>query len=518
MTIGMRSAAREPALAAPALCTLTNLFDRLHAEGIQYCHWKSNEHLRASMTGTTDIDVLVERRSAQALERILSGTTFKRFTTVAWCNYAAIESYLGFDEDSGKLLHLHVHYQLTIGERYLKGYRLPWEELLLSTRQWDETHGLYVADPHLELVLLMVRIALKLRVRDVVLDSLGRKYIRRGPLREFRWLAARIAGDRLREMAAALLGARAAELLLAMVDAGTPTVPLIVAFRRAVEPPLITYRTYGRVAAQWQRWAREWGWRLAKFARRRGFLVPTRRVLPQGGLLVAVVGADGSGKSTVTQAITRWLSAESDAVRVYFGNGKGSISVPRRLLEFGAALVRRVARAPGRPTADGPVVRERSHRGAGKSWLRDVGDLLWIVTLTRERHQRFRRARRARNQGMVVICDRFPQAQLPGLNDGPWLGHWLQDRSPIRRMVARRELAAIRLAEHHAPDLVVKLHVPLHTAQARRANTPTEQLAQKSREIRALQYPNAGRTVDIDASQPLERVLLEVKRALWACL
>lgn len=518
MTLGMRSAEREPALAAPVLSTLTDLFDRLHAEGIRYCHWKSNEHLRASMTGMTDIDVLVERGASQALERILAGTSFKRFTTVAWCSYQAIESYLGFDEDTGKLLHLHVHYQLTIGERYLKGYRLPWEDVLLSTRQWDETNRLYVADPHLELVVFMVRVALKLRLRDVVLDWLGRPYVRRGPLREFRWLAARIARERLREIAGPLVGAAAAERLLAMIDAGTPTVPRILAFRRAIQPPLITYRTYGAVAAQRQRWAREWGWRLAKFLRRHGFLVPTRRVLPQGGLLVAVVGADGSGKSTVTQAITRWLSAETDAVRVYFGNGKGSISFPRRLLELVAALVRRVTQARGRSNAGRSVVPVRSHRGAGKSWLRNWGDLLWIVTLTRERHQRFRRARRARNLGMVVICDRFPQAQLPGLNDGPWLGHWLRDSSFIRRTVARRELAAIRLAEHHAPDLVVKLHVPLHTAQARRANTPTEQLAQKSREIRALQYPGARRTVDIDASQPLERVLLEVKRALWAAL
>jgi thymidylate kinase len=119
---------------------------------------------------------------------------------------------------------------------------------------------------------------------------------------------------------------------------------------------------------------------------------------------------------------------------------------------------------------------------------------------------------------MVVICDRFPQTQFPGLNDGPWLGHWLRHPSSVRQAVARRELAAIRSAEQQAPDLVVKLHVPLHTAQARRPNTPTEQLARKAQQIRALQYPGAGRIVDIDASQPLERVLLDVKRALWECV
>jgi hypothetical protein len=506
MTIGIRSIAPEPAAAVPTLRSLTDLFDRLQADGIRYCHLKSHEHLRPS----TDIALLVDRQATQMLARVLAETSFKRFTTVPWGNSQAIESYLGFDADSGTLLQLQLHYQLTVGERDINGYRLPWEELLLSTRQWDEARRVYVADPHVELVFLTVRVALQLRLRDAVLDSLGRPYVRSGQLREFRWLVARIVIDRLRDVAASLVGARAAGILLAMIDAETPTVRHLLAFRRSLDPPLATSRTLGAVEALRQRWAR--------VARRLGFLVPTRRVLPHGGVLVAFVGADGSGKSTVTEAVTRWLSTYLDAERVYFGNGKGSISLPRRLLELGAALVRRAAGARGRPAAAGAVAPGRSHRGAGTSWLRDWGDLSWIVALTRERQSRVRRARRARKLGMVVICDRFPQTQFPGLNDGPWLGHWLRHPSSVRQAVARRELAAIRSAEQQAPDLVVKLHVPLHTAQARRPNTPTEQLARKAQQIRALQYPGAGRIVDIDASQPLERVLLDVKRALWECV
>jgi len=106
--------------------------------------------------------------------------------------------------------------------------------------------------------------------------------------------------------------------------------------------------------------------------------------------------------------------------------------------------------------------------------------------LPRERRIRFRQARRARNLGLVVICDRFPQAQLPGLNDGPWLGHWMRHRSWIRRAAARSELAAIRLGELQAPDLVVKLHVPIDTALGRRPNIPGEQLARKAEEVAAL--------------------------------
>jgi hypothetical protein len=521
VTIGLRAVggSRETSAAAPVLRAVTDLLDRLHGADIRYCHWKSNEHLRATMTGITDIDILVDRSASQDLARVLADTTFKQFDGIPRRSYPAIESYLGLDAESGRLLHLHVHYRLTLGERYLKGYRLPWEDLLLTTRIWDDVNRIYVAEPHLELTLLAIRAALKLRLRDALLAALGRADVGRGVLREFRWLAERTGrrGDELRAIAGPLLGARAAELLAAMVADPQPTVRQLLAFRRAVTPPLATYRTYGALSAWRRRWARQWGGQLAKLGRRLGLLVPTRRLVRRGGVLVAFVGPDGSGKSTVTTEITRWLSTEVDAIRVYFGNGKGSISVWRRLLELVAALARRAESNGGVPEAE-PAARNPFRRGAGRSRLRDWGDLLWILALTRERRLRFRRATQARNLGMVVICDRFPQAQFPGLNDGPWLGHWLQHPSRVRRAVARRELAAVRLGEHQAPDLVLKLIVPLPKARERRPNIALEQLARKAQEVETLNYPGAGRTVEIDASQPLERVLLDVKRAVWACL
>lgn len=518
MSVAMRSADRETAATVPTLRAVADLFDRLHAEGIRYCHWKSNEHLGATLTGTTDIDLLVDRQATQTLARVLAGTSFKRFTTVGWRSYPAIESYLGLDTDSGKLLHLHLHYRLTLGERRLKGYRLPWEEVLLATRQWDGASRIYVADPHVELLLLVVRAVLKLRVRDLALAALGRAYVRGGVLRELRWLAEQIDQRRLRDVARPLVGARAAGLLLTMAVAPLPTVRQLLAFRRAVRPPLAGYRTYSGLVAWWRRWAREGGGRLSQLARRFGVLNPSRRIVPHGGVLVAFVGSDGSGKSTVTTEIVRWLSAELDTVRIYFGNGKGPASLLRRVLEAVAGVVRRTTRGRARVSPPGPGAPVPSRRGEGKSRLRDLGDALWVLALAGERRRRFRQARHARNLGMVVICDRFPQAEFPGLNDGPWLGHWLAHASGFRRGAARRELAAIRLAEQHAPDLVVKLHVPPHTARVRRPNVPADYLVQKAQEITALQYPGAGRIVDIDASQPLERVLLDVKRALWQCL
>src|SRR5688572_32969105 len=88
------------------------------------------------------------------------------FRSLPHRGYPGVESFVGMDYDTGVLLHLHLHYQLTVGERHLKSYNLPWEDLVLSTRVLDEASGTYVADPNLEYMLLMVRAGLKVRVRE----------------------------------------------------------------------------------------------------------------------------------------------------------------------------------------------------------------------------------------------------------------------------------------------------------------------------------------------------------------
>jgi thymidylate kinase len=483
----------------PCLDEISALFRSLHQSGVRYCHWKSNEHLRASLVGDTDFDVLVSRDDAQLLSRILGATRFKRCLTAAPRRYPGIESYLGHDERTGRLVHFHVHYQLTLGERHLKGYRIPWEHLLLSRRLFRQEEGLYVADPALELILLTVRAALKQRARDLILAGLGRARIPAGVLREFRWLAEQVDRREMVGPAADLVGPRAAALLLEMVEAGSPSPRELTTFRKALVPAPGEYRSYHPLEAPWRRWIREL--QLVRAPRLRP---------PQGGLLIVLLGADGSGKSTLTRELTGWLSRNLDVAAVYFGSGQGPVSLPRQLLQRAAALFKRA-----RPAAS--ASRAAKRRGDGASALRTAGELLWIGSLSRERRRRANRARRARNQGAIVVCDRFPQSQATG-NDGPWLGHWLDHPSWARRTVARQELAAIQYVERLRPDLVIKLEVTRDIAMQRKPETPLNLLEARMRVLEQLRFGEETRVVRIDATRPLDEVLVEAKRAIWDAL
>ena len=404
----------RPVTTTVSLGVLTSLFQRFHAEDIVYCHWKSNEHLDASMLGVTDFDLLVDRRAALALADILSQMNVKRFVVEPFHAYPGVEDYLCFDPDTGKLIHLHIHYQLTVGEKHLNGYRLPWEEIVLSTRMLDQRHEIYVADPHVELVLLVTRAAVKLRVRDLLLGMLRRTYFPHKMLGEFAWLARRIERDRLLDVARRLVGPRAAGLLVEMVDASPPKRRLL-AFRRSSEPSLRSYRTYGAWGARVRRWRREartlWWW-----VENRYYRVPknSSRTCPHGGLTIAFVGADGAGKSTIANAIAEWLAEEIAVV---------PISPPER----------------------------------ARMWAR---------------------AWRARSHGKIVVLD-----------------GWARPRLPV--------------------DVVVKLHVSPDVAKQRRPEAPMERLHGQVATVKALAYPAGTRVLDFDATQPLERLLSDVKRGIW---
>jgi ABC-type hemin transport system ATPase subunit len=51
--------------------------------------------------------------------------------------------------------------------------------------------------------------------------------------------------------------------------------------------------------------------------------VPLRRTHPAGGRIIAFLGPDGSGKSTLVQEIRRWLAWKLDIYPLYFGSGAG---------------------------------------------------------------------------------------------------------------------------------------------------------------------------------------------------
>jgi len=507
----------EAAAQPPGVAVVRDLLARLHEADLAYCHWKSNEHLGAALDGMTDLDILVERGRDRDLQRILAESGFRRFVASPLRAYPGIEDYLALDLPTGRLVHLHLHFQLTLGERHLKSYRLPWEVRLLATRRFDRIHHVYIADAALELLLLLVRAALKHRLRDPLLKTVRR---RRSPVlsdfaRELSWLRQQVDDLAVREVARSLLGAASDRPLQRLLAAPLETEPL-AAFAAAIRPGFNHHRTYGRREALLRAWMRELQCGVEAVNRR--YLhraTPLRRVSPRGGTVIVLLGSDGAGKSTLAQTLAGWLGVKLDVVPIYFGSGDGPSAFYRWPMRLAYRLL---APAFGRAPTPRPAGEDGRGVASRESWrhrLRAAARVPWAIALACEKRGKLRRLIRARNRGMVVVCDRYPQSEFPGFNDGPLLARWREHPSPFRRAVAAWEARSYAQEACEAPDVVIKLIATPTVAQVRRPEMSLAELNRRVAAVRGLQFPPRVRVVELDAHGTMDDVALKAKAIVW---
>ena len=270
------------------------LLDSLEEHNILYCHWKSNEHLLEALDGDTDLDVLFDPIQRVELEQVLDSCGLKRFRSTPLMQYNAIEDFIGFDKETARVWHLHTHYRMTLGEKHLKGYTVnPWTHLILDNRRMDE-QGIYCSACEDELVLLLVRMAMKLRWRDI-----GKK-IGNDDRVEMKWLVEHTHRDDVYKRAVVFVGEKAASEMNRLLSENSLTKKgQLRKLHNILLKELSFYTGFTWLGSRWMRHKREYFWGIGAIKRKLGINsnVPYRRVSPNGGNVIAFLGCDGAGKS-----------------------------------------------------------------------------------------------------------------------------------------------------------------------------------------------------------------------------
>jgi thymidylate kinase len=229
------------------------------------------------------------------------------------------------------------------------------------------------------------------------------------------------------------------------------------------------------------------------------------------GMIVAVVGSDGSGKSTLSRDLHRRLASEVGATHLYFGSGDGPSSLLRRPMK--AAKDRFLGTKGSRASAPHPVGDGGADRRRGP--LMSAARVAWALALAAEKRRKLRTAMMARDAGMIVVCDRYPQVQFPGRNDGPLLWRWSRSGSWLLRRIASWEAGPYELAVRRSPDLVIRLDVDTETAMSRRPVLSRAYLEERIALVRSLRF-NGSAVAEIDARRPYAVVLAEAAEAVEA--
>lgn len=237
-------------------------------------------------------------------------------------------------------------------------------------------------------------------------------------------------------------------------------------------------------------------------------LVPSiERSSPGRATLIAFVGSEATGKSTILNEVERWLGRSQRVRRVHAGKPPSTpiTFVPHVLLPAIRTLF---------PEQRTLRVEER-YEDDDASTKKETYPLLFgvrSVMLAYERRALISRAVRS-GKGTVVLSDRYP-SDTSGAPDGPQLAHlpMPSGRLSVRRVLARMEGRLYR--DIPSPDLVFFLSAPLDVTLARNAardkREPEDYVRFRHALSSRLRFDGAP-VYPIDTDRDLELVVREIE-------
>lgn len=490
------------------LAKISDLIEELNKSGIRYCHWKSNFSLAETVAGQTDVDLLIHRQDASLFRSILTRLCFRPATNTDGKPFPSVEHHYALDDDSGDFVHVHAYYRVITGESLTKNYRLPVEEMLLQNTR--EVGCVRVPTKGAELVIVTLRMMLKhTSLMELLLLSRYWKQVQD----EINWLIEADSLDEALDLVSCWLPPLDANLFSTCIVAlKSPThlwKRIILGHR--LRSRLRVYARHSAIQA-WLSGAQKFMVMVfRRLSRSKKGMIPL-----SGGAVIAFVGPEATGKSTLLSEISHWLGEHFAVERIHAGKPTSTTltALPNLLLPVLRSML--------------PAYRStrlETKYSAGKRPEKSNNNFPLIfairsVLLAYDRRSLLARAFGRAANGTIVLCDRYPSL-LSGAPDSPQLSHLAvpPGHYSVRRRLAHTEARLYR--EIPPPDLVIYLSAPLEVTVLRNATRgkkePEDYVRRRHAQSSNLEF---GKTpiYKINTDQPLDQTVLEVKKAIWNAL
>lgn len=477
-----------------ALDLVVKLCRTLEAQKIDYCHWKSNSFLHRSASGDNDLDLLINRTHASRFTEILYSLGLKESLLPKAEELPGVRNYYGYDKKSGRLVHVHAHFQLIFGNDLSKNYRLPLEQVYLQSSVQGDLFR--VPSREFELVVLVIRMVLKHSTWDSIL-------MRHGQLSS-------TERHELDDLSTKETLAKVGTVLFHLPNLSRNLFDLCM---QSIQPGS-TYWTRVKAGEQLQKVLRtcarypHWIDIILKFSRRiwqpilkRGFRFAPKNRFANGGLFIAIVGGDGAGKTTVIDELFEWLSGTFEVNKLHMGKPAWSwmtITI-RGMLKIGTLL--HLYHFEG-------DVYEESFEPHGYPWF------FRTVCTARDRYLTYIQARRSSSNGSLVLCDRYVLPDFMKM-DGPQC-EFAKTNSPktnwLLKFLTDKEKAYYQQIK--LPDLLIVLKVNPEIAVQRKVNETEVSVWARSSEVWDLDWEKLS-AYEINANRSKEDVLSQVKAIVW---
>jgi len=484
----------------------------MNREQIKYCHWKSNIDLAQATAGEMDLDFLIDRESFQTTLAILSRLGFKP-TQVRWgADTPGIAHFYGYDPYTGQFAHVHLFSRVLTGESFIKSHLLPFEGLLLDNIRFDGP--MRVTSKAAELVLFTIRTFIKYG------SPLDLIYLRKKAAKikaELQWLKDGVDLSESLRLLAKYCPVIDEQLFLQCLETLENNASLGKRYRLARQ-------VRSRIRGYAKHTTFEWLSALASLTtsqvqRRLETRKKKNKVFQAGGAIIAIVGADASGKSTVVAETKKWLS-QNFLVRVVHA-GKPPASLTTAPVNLALGLIQRLSpktRINIKATRASSSGEQSSGR---KKQLADLLFALRAVTLAWDRRNLLLKSWRDSAKGEVVLCDRYP-SNFTGAMDSPRLAELSENTGWVASLYNRAARVEKRLyTQIPPPDIVIRLTVPVEVAIERNrqrrkpGGEPDKYIADRHRHSSDWRRTDMEKIFDIDTQRPQADTIFMVKEIIW---
>lgn len=303
---------------------ITHIFFRsIERKGLTAIQFKSSNRLGDSFAGKTDFDLLVPFDDFEEIKDIAKKMGFLQRFTNHPAHPTEISDFLFYESSTGKTHHFSLHTELVFGSKPVKQHVVPktiWGALPTS----KTPEGVQVFNPRDELTLLLMRIALRTRLLSVRsarwwLSARNRDYFpEQEMLNEARFLHMQLGVETLNIPESAWGNKKLLTYCEGLLNS-------------IIEGPIWRLRfVFAQMRVRYEL-------RLFKFMTASDFyekrfktaLHPksrTVRTTNPEGFVFAVVGIDGSGKSTLVKSLKKELGYKLTVREFYLGQNKRSFT------------------------------------------------------------------------------------------------------------------------------------------------------------------------------------------------
>ena len=471
------------------------LIEKLNENNIRYCHWKSNFLLNEALNGYDDLDLLISRKAAIKFEEIIFSLGFKEASNKN-ISFSSIKHFYGFDNKSGKILHLHIYYQIKTGPSWTKSIRFDFEDYILNNLIIHES-GMPVPEKYIELVIFIFRVMLKYsKINEFILINKENKRT----LKEINYLIQNLNNEKLKKFLEKYFPNISKEEFFNYINIIKNGSKLEKYLKGKILKRKLKRYYYMSLFEENFNNIYQLIYRLIN-----KFFLKQKKKLQIGGIFIVVAGLDATGKTTITNELNKWLGKNFTVHLIHFGKPPSTfLTYP---FNFFIRLMRKKSNNSNLRSSINKANKPRS--------------LLFIFRQIILAYDRYRLSKKYWNKvckGDIVICDRY-KSENYNVMDSKRLDPTIYKGFKRKLAILENKLYDIM----PEPDILFYLIVPVDVAVKRneerikKGKETAEFIKLRHQQNKDLKY-NSKNFYIIDTNREYNLVINEIKFKIWSII